>query len=154
MSCQAWVETEYGHHNILNAGGSRTAESSIFSYDDISLSDAGGGNKQESTYLYIQMEYCPRCVSLFSYALRKVVLQSLQRFLFMLTLLRNSWCLSRILNFVMMYQWYATLVYHWKDLTLNNIFFSYSWARNMGYYNHSLLFFAEWEMCSKKNWSV
>ncbi|KAG2567098.1 hypothetical protein PVAP13_7NG220600 [Panicum virgatum] len=57
---QAWVETEYGHHNILNAGGSRTAESSIFSYDDISLSDAGGGNKQESTYLYIQMEYCPR----------------------------------------------------------------------------------------------
>ncbi|PAN38837.1 hypothetical protein PAHAL_7G201600 [Panicum hallii] len=57
---QAWVETEYGHRNILNAGGSRTAESSIFSYDDISLSDAGGGNKQESTYLYIQMEYCPR----------------------------------------------------------------------------------------------
>ncbi|TKW05167.1 hypothetical protein SEVIR_7G157200v4 [Setaria viridis] len=57
---QAWVETEYGHHDILNAGGSRTAESSIFSYDDISLSDAGGGNKQESTYLYIQMEYCPR----------------------------------------------------------------------------------------------
>nr|CAB3487479.1 unnamed protein product [Digitaria exilis] len=57
---QAWVETEYGHHNILNAGGSRTAESSIFSYDDISLSDASGGNKEESTYLYIQMEYCPR----------------------------------------------------------------------------------------------
>ncbi|CAN6235470.1 unnamed protein product [Urochloa humidicola] len=57
---QAWVETEYGHHDILNAGGSHTAESSIFSYDDISLSDAGGGNKQESTYLYIQMEYCPR----------------------------------------------------------------------------------------------
>ncbi|XP_062226036.1 eIF-2-alpha kinase GCN2 [Phragmites australis] len=57
---QAWVETEYGHHHVLNAGGSRTAESSIFSYDDISLSDAGGGNKQESTYLYIQMEYCPR----------------------------------------------------------------------------------------------
>nr|CAB3484962.1 unnamed protein product [Digitaria exilis] len=59
---QAWVETEYGHHNILNAGGSRTAESSIFSYDDISLSDASGGNKEESTYLYIQMEYCPRYV--------------------------------------------------------------------------------------------
>ncbi|TVU15418.1 hypothetical protein EJB05_38939 [Eragrostis curvula] len=57
---QAWVETEYGHHDILNAGGSRTAESSMFSYEDISLSDAGGGNKQESTYLYIQMEYCPR----------------------------------------------------------------------------------------------
>ncbi|KAL6650949.1 hypothetical protein ACP70R_009874 [Stipagrostis hirtigluma subsp. patula] len=57
---QAWVETEYGHHHVLNAGGSRTAESSMFSYDDISLSDAGGGNKQESTYLYIQMEYCPR----------------------------------------------------------------------------------------------
>ncbi|KAK3142214.1 hypothetical protein QOZ80_4BG0343710 [Eleusine coracana subsp. coracana] len=32
----------------------------MFSYEDISLSDAGGGNKQESTYLYIQMEYCPR----------------------------------------------------------------------------------------------
>eukprot|EP00267_Zea_mays_P050960 XP_020403837.1 eIF-2-alpha kinase GCN2 isoform X3 [Zea mays] len=57
---QAWIETEYGHHNILNAGGSCTAESSIFSYDEVSLSDAGGGNKQESTYLYIQMEYCPR----------------------------------------------------------------------------------------------
>ncbi|KQJ83323.1 eIF-2-alpha kinase GCN2 isoform X2 [Brachypodium distachyon] len=57
---QAWVETEYGHHHVLNTGGSRTAESSMFSYDDISLSDAGAGNKQESTYLYIQMEYCPR----------------------------------------------------------------------------------------------
>ncbi|KAJ1271678.1 hypothetical protein BS78_06G144600 [Paspalum vaginatum] len=57
---QAWIETEYGHHNILNAGGSRTAESSIFSYDDVSLSDAGGGNRHESKYLYIQMEYCPR----------------------------------------------------------------------------------------------
>lgn len=32
----------------------------MYSYDNISLSDAGGGNKQESTYLYIQMEYCPR----------------------------------------------------------------------------------------------
>ena len=81
---QAWVETEYGHHNILNAGGSRTAESSIFSYDDISLSDAGGGNKQESTYLYIQMEYCPRCVSLCSYALSKVVLRSLHHFFFLI----------------------------------------------------------------------
>ena len=46
IEMQAWVETEYGHHNILNAGGSRTAESSIFSYDDISLSDAGGGNSR------------------------------------------------------------------------------------------------------------
>ena len=82
LRCQAWVETEYGHHNILNAGGSRTAESSIFSYDDISLSDAGGGNKQESTYLYIQMEYCPRCVSLRSYALSKAVLRSLHQCLF------------------------------------------------------------------------
>uniref|UniRef100_A0A0E0KS85 non-specific serine/threonine protein kinase n=1 Tax=Oryza punctata TaxID=4537 RepID=A0A0E0KS85_ORYPU len=57
---QAWVETEYGQHHVLNAAGSRTAESSMYSYEDISLSDAGGGNKQESTYLYIQMEYCPR----------------------------------------------------------------------------------------------
>uniref|UniRef100_J3LZ61 non-specific serine/threonine protein kinase n=1 Tax=Oryza brachyantha TaxID=4533 RepID=J3LZ61_ORYBR len=57
---QAWVETEYGQHHVLNAAGSRTAESSMFSYDDISLSDAGGVNKEESTYLYIQMEYCPR----------------------------------------------------------------------------------------------
>ena len=91
IEMQAWVETEYGHHNILNAGGSRTAESSIFSYDDISLSDAGGGNKQESTYLYIQMEYCPRCVSLCSYALSKVVLWSLHHFFsnFVLSLSRN-----------------------------------------------------------------
>ncbi|KAF2934681.1 hypothetical protein DAI22_04g180900 [Oryza sativa Japonica Group] len=57
---QAWVETEYGQHHVLNAAGSCTAESSMYSYDNISLSDAGGGNKQESTYLYIQMEYCPR----------------------------------------------------------------------------------------------
>lgn len=57
---QAWVETEYGHHHVLNTGASRTADSSLHSFDDISLSDAGAGNKQESTYLYIQMEYCPR----------------------------------------------------------------------------------------------
>lgn len=46
----------------MNTGGSRTAESSMYSFDEISLSDAGAGNKQESTYLYIQMEYCPRYV--------------------------------------------------------------------------------------------
>ncbi|XP_020151752.1 eIF-2-alpha kinase GCN2 isoform X1 [Aegilops tauschii subsp. strangulata] len=57
---QAWVETEYGQHNVVNTGGSRTAESSMYSFDEISLSDAGAGNKQECTYLYIQMEYCPR----------------------------------------------------------------------------------------------
>lgn len=57
---QAWVETEYGHHHVLNTGGSCTAESSMYSYDDVNLSDASVGNKQESTYLYIQMEYCPR----------------------------------------------------------------------------------------------
>jgi hypothetical protein len=70
---QAWVETEYGQHHSLNAGGSRTAESSMFSYEDISLSDAGGENRQESTYLYIQMEYCPRCVSFCSYVLKEIV---------------------------------------------------------------------------------
>jgi hypothetical protein len=80
LRCQAWIETEYGHHNILNAGGSRTAESSIFSYDEVSLSDAGGGNKLESTYLYIQMEYCPRCVSFCSCELRKFVLLFLHYF--------------------------------------------------------------------------
>jgi hypothetical protein len=82
LRCQAWIETEYGHHNILNAGGSRTAESSIFSYDEVSLSDAGGGNKQESTYLYIQMEYCPRCVSFCSCAPRKFVLLFLHYFFY------------------------------------------------------------------------
>jgi translation initiation factor 2-alpha kinase 4 len=62
LTCQAWVETEYGHHHVLNTGASRTADSSLYSFDDISLSDSGAGNKQESTYLYIQMEYCPRYV--------------------------------------------------------------------------------------------
>jgi translation initiation factor 2-alpha kinase 4 len=59
LTCQAWAETEYGHHHALNTGASHTAESSFYSFDDISLSDVGG-NKQESTYLYIKMEYCPR----------------------------------------------------------------------------------------------
>ncbi|EMS62264.1 putative serine/threonine-protein kinase GCN2 [Triticum urartu] len=34
---QAWVETEYGQHNVVNTGGSRTAESSMYSFDEISL---------------------------------------------------------------------------------------------------------------------
>ncbi|KAK1294604.1 putative serine/threonine-protein kinase GCN2 [Acorus calamus] len=58
---QAWFETEVGGCYGDNTWGSRTAESSSCSYTGaISTNSVGFENKQESTFLYIQMEYCPR----------------------------------------------------------------------------------------------
>ncbi|XP_042385160.1 eIF-2-alpha kinase GCN2 isoform X2 [Zingiber officinale] len=53
---QAWLETEYGNNNFDSAAGSRITESFSHSY----LGDFNVENRNQSTYLYIQMEYCPR----------------------------------------------------------------------------------------------
>ncbi|KAJ7980699.1 protein kinase family protein [Quillaja saponaria] len=58
---QAWFETGVGDSYGDAASGSRTAASSTFSFEGVSSADGfGNENKIESTYLYIQMEYCPR----------------------------------------------------------------------------------------------
>ncbi|XP_015058297.1 eIF-2-alpha kinase GCN2 isoform X3 [Solanum pennellii] len=58
---QAWFETGITVSCDDSSCGSRTVVSSSFSYVDRSVSDhLGQDNKLESTYLYIQMEYCPR----------------------------------------------------------------------------------------------
>lgn len=57
---QAWVETEYGNYDGETAWGSRPAESSTSSYMGVKSTNATGDNSCELTYLYIQMEYCPR----------------------------------------------------------------------------------------------
>ncbi|KAK2982572.1 hypothetical protein RJ640_001292, partial [Escallonia rubra] len=57
---QAWFETGVAGSYGDGALGSKTAMSSTFSYKDSSSADLSGHeNKLESTYLYIQMEYCP-----------------------------------------------------------------------------------------------
>ncbi|KAG6512639.1 hypothetical protein ZIOFF_030764 [Zingiber officinale] len=53
---KAWLETEYGNNNFDSAAGSRITESFSHSY----LGDFNVENRNQSTYLYIQMEYCPR----------------------------------------------------------------------------------------------
>ncbi|WOH08018.1 hypothetical protein DCAR_0727454 [Daucus carota subsp. sativus] len=56
---QAWFETGvFGHNDGL--WGSESARSSSFSYIDANPTDLTENDKIESTYLYIQMEYCPR----------------------------------------------------------------------------------------------
>lgn len=57
---QAWFET--GAVGIFgdSTWGSATAASSTFSYKGASSAGVGQENKLESTYLYIQMEFCPR----------------------------------------------------------------------------------------------
>lgn len=57
---QAWFET--GVVGIFgdSTWGSTTAASSTFSYKGASTAGVGQENKLESTYLYIQMEFCPR----------------------------------------------------------------------------------------------
>lgn len=57
---QAWFET--GVVGIFgdSTWGSATAASSTFSYKGESSAGVGQENKLESTYLYIQMEFCPR----------------------------------------------------------------------------------------------
>ncbi|XP_060216255.1 eIF-2-alpha kinase GCN2 isoform X2 [Lycium barbarum] len=58
---QAWFETGITVSCDDSSCGSRTVVSSSFTYMDGSMSDhLGQENKLESTYLYIQMEYCPR----------------------------------------------------------------------------------------------
>lgn len=58
---QAWFETGIPVSCVDAAWGSRTAASSHFSYRDGSSYDNFGPDKKlDSTYLYIQMEYCPR----------------------------------------------------------------------------------------------
>ncbi|OVA04586.1 Protein kinase domain [Macleaya cordata] len=58
---QAWFETEVGGNCGDVAWGSMTAGSSSYSYKGPASTKAiGPDNNLESTYLYIQMEYCPR----------------------------------------------------------------------------------------------
>ncbi|KAG0460265.1 hypothetical protein HPP92_023393 [Vanilla planifolia] len=57
---QAWVETDIGRSEDATCG-SRATDSFSGSYLDSSFASCGGPhNGLESTYLYIQMEYCPR----------------------------------------------------------------------------------------------
>ncbi|XP_024030685.1 eIF-2-alpha kinase GCN2 isoform X2 [Morus notabilis] len=58
---QAWFETGISGSYGDAIWGSRTAGGSNFSFTGTSSADTiGQDNKLESTYLYIQMEYCPR----------------------------------------------------------------------------------------------
>ncbi|GFQ06394.1 probable serine/threonine-protein kinase gcn2 [Phtheirospermum japonicum] len=58
---QAWYETGLVDNLASTALGSRTSVTPSFSYKDTGSSDQfGHENMLESTYLYIQMEYCPR----------------------------------------------------------------------------------------------
>ncbi|XP_043817826.1 eIF-2-alpha kinase GCN2 isoform X3 [Manihot esculenta] len=57
---QAWFETGVAGSFGDTTWGSTTATSSTFSYRGANSADVGQDNKLESTYLYIQMEYCPR----------------------------------------------------------------------------------------------
>ncbi|KAK7312406.1 hypothetical protein VNO77_36234 [Canavalia gladiata] len=58
---QAWFETGVADSYGDSAWGSKTPVSSTFSYKAATSNDAyGHENQLESTYLYIQMEYCPR----------------------------------------------------------------------------------------------
>ncbi|XP_010525998.1 PREDICTED: eIF-2-alpha kinase GCN2 isoform X2 [Tarenaya hassleriana] len=58
---QAWFETGAASSYSGANWGSRTAGSSMFSYSGaVSTEIPGQDNALESTYLYIQMEYCPR----------------------------------------------------------------------------------------------
>ena len=58
---QAWFETGVSGSFGDTTWGSMTPTSSSFSYMGASSIDVNvHENKVESTYLYIQMEYCPR----------------------------------------------------------------------------------------------
>ncbi|ONK57837.1 uncharacterized protein A4U43_C09F4700 [Asparagus officinalis] len=58
---QAWFETECGNYHGGTICDSRTAESCSWSFMSSSIpNDIVSDNSHESTYLYIQMEYCPR----------------------------------------------------------------------------------------------
>ncbi|XP_022150410.1 eIF-2-alpha kinase GCN2 isoform X2 [Momordica charantia] len=58
---QAWYETGFSDSYGETAWGSTTPLSSTFSYKGVSAADTlEHESKLESTYLYIQMEYCPR----------------------------------------------------------------------------------------------
>ncbi|KAJ0769858.1 putative protein kinase PEK-GCN2 family [Helianthus annuus] len=57
---QAWFETGDAGFYDDATWGSRTAASSSYSYIDHTSTDVIGQDNKVGTYLYIQMEYCPR----------------------------------------------------------------------------------------------
>ncbi|KAJ3675400.1 hypothetical protein LUZ60_004442 [Juncus effusus] len=62
---QSWFETSLGDHYEESGSGSMTTESATSAYGATSALGASSAHptnteKQETTYLYIQMEYCPR----------------------------------------------------------------------------------------------
>lgn len=109
---QAWFET--GVVGIFgdSTWGSATAASSTFSYKGASSAGVGQENKLESTYLYIQMEFCPRTL--------RQVFESYNHFDKNL-----AWHLCRQIVEGLAHI-HAQGIIH-RDLTPNNIFFD---ARN------------------------
>ena len=68
---QAWFETGVSGSFGDTTWGSMTPASSSFSYKGASSADVNvHENKLESTYLYIQMEYCPRYSFSFNFFMR------------------------------------------------------------------------------------
>ncbi|KAL9296504.1 hypothetical protein ACSQ67_022400 [Phaseolus vulgaris] len=110
---QAWFETGVSDSYGDSAWGSKTTVSSSFSFMAATSNDIfGHENQLESTYLYIQMEYCPRTL--------RQVFESYNHFDKEL-----AWHLFRQIVEGLAHI-HGQGIIHW-DLTPNNIFFD---ARN------------------------
>ncbi|KAL9340084.1 hypothetical protein Peur_066303 [Populus x canadensis] len=109
---QAWFETGVVVIFGDSTWGSATATSSTFSHKGASSAGVGQENKLESTYLYIQMEFCPRTL--------RQVFESYNHFD-----KDQAWHLCRQIVEGLAHI-HAQGIIH-RDLTPNNIFFD---ARN------------------------
>ncbi|WCJ41344.1 protein kinase family protein [Euphorbia peplus] len=109
---QAWFETGVVDSFGDSTWDSSTAASSTFSYRGTNSADIGQDNKFGSTYLYIQMEYCPRTL--------RQVFESYSHFDKEL-----AWHLSRQIVEGLAHIHGQGIIH--RDLTPNNIFFD---ARN------------------------
>ncbi|XP_065866338.1 eIF-2-alpha kinase GCN2 isoform X2 [Euphorbia lathyris] len=109
---QAWFETGVIDSFGDSTGDSSTAASSTFSCRGASSADMGQDSKLDSTYLYIQMEYCPRVL--------RQVFESYTHFDNEL-----AWHLSRQIVEGLAHIHGQGIIH--RDLTPNNIFFD---ARN------------------------
>ncbi|KAI6699187.1 hypothetical protein NL676_019306 [Syzygium grande] len=105
---QAWFETGVaGSHGDVALGSMTAASSTISGWKTSSIDVYGQDNKLESTYLYIQMEYCPRTL--------RQVFESYQFDK------ENAWLLFRQIVEGLGHIHQQGIIH--RDLTPNNIFF-------------------------------
>ncbi|MFS7924534.1 putative transferase, protein kinase PEK-GCN2 family [Helianthus anomalus] len=128
---QAWFETGDAGFYDDATWGSRTAASSSYSYIDHTSTDVIGQDNKVGTYLYIQMEYCPRTL--------RQMFESYSHFD-----KKDAWHLFRQIVEGLAHIHSQGIIH--RDLTPNNIFFDARSDIKIGDFGLGKLLYFEYHM--------